>query len=478
MNRFCIYRNLINSDYTNMVGDLKNCYLLYHAAFNENCAYSSFIDHSKDTYDSLMVRQCEMCHEAVNCRKCYKTFFSVDCSKCQGVFFSKNCTNCTNCFGCANLKNKQYHIFNEPHTKEEYETFLQENLPTTQEKIAATEKRAHKLWNRFPQKYIHDHQNTNATGDYIQNSKNTKSSFMVEELENCKFCTFVMPGGLKDSYDFTHFTWAELLYEGLQIGDQASRIRFSWFVISTVQDIEYSMFIIGSKNIFGSVGIKKKEYCILNKQYSEEEYKALREKIIQQMNEKPYKDAKGREYPYGEFFPTELSPFAYNETAQEYFPISKEKSQEEGYKWRAPQEKDFGITMQSNDIPTTIEEIQDNITEEVIGCAHEGNCEDQCTTAFKIIPQELQFYRRMNLPLPNLCPNCRYMKRTKWRNPIRLHKRACHCAGTQSKNATYTNTTTHPHHGEDHCPNEFETSYAPDRPEIVYCETCYANEIA
>ncbi len=27
------------------------------------------------------------------------------------------------------------------------------------------------------------------------------------------------------------------------------------------------------------------------------------------------------------------------------------------------------------------------------------------------------------------------------------------------------------------CQNEFETSYAPDRPEIVYCERCYQQEV-
>ena len=27
------------------------------------------------------------------------------------------------------------------------------------------------------------------------------------------------------------------------------------------------------------------------------------------------------------------------------------------------------------------------------------------------------------------------------------------------------------------CTNEFETSYAPERPEIVYCESCYQKEV-
>jgi hypothetical protein len=43
---------------------------------------------------------------------------------------------------------------------------------------------------------------------------------------------------------------------------------------------------------------------------------------------------------------------------------------------------------------------------------------------------------------------------------------------------TYQNTSTHPHHENNHCPNEFETSYAPERKEIVYCEQCYNAEVA
>jgi hypothetical protein len=41
----------------------------------------------------------------------------------------------------------------------------------------------------------------------------------------------------------------------------------------------------------------------------------------------------------------------------------------------------------------------------------------------------------------------------------------------------YKNTATH-FHGAEPSANEFETTYAPERPEIVYCEQCYNAEIA
>ena len=46
----------------------------------------------------------------------------------------------------------------------------------------------------------------------------------------------------------------------------------------------------------------------------------------------------------------------------------------------------------------------------------------------------------------------------------------------QTSDIRYRNTSQH-FHGDGPCPNEFETTFAPDRPEIVYCESCYNSEV-
>jgi hypothetical protein len=174
------------------------------------------------------------------------------------------------------------------------------------------------------------------------------------------------------------------------------------------------------------------------------------------MNDMPYIDSCGRIYKYGEFFPSDLSPFCYNETiAQEYFPLTKEQAIQQGYKWKEKEERNYTIDIKNEDIPDNINDITDDITTKIIECAHK-DCNHQCTEAFKIIPEELTFYRRMNLPIPRLCPNCRHGERIIQRNPMKLWHRSCMKEG---------------------CTNEFETSYAPERPEIVYCEKCYQGEV-
>jgi hypothetical protein len=198
----------------------------------------------------------------------------------------------------------------------------------------------------------------------------------------------------------------------------------------------------------------------------------------------PYIDTKGREYKYGEFFPPEMSPFGYNTTqGQEYFPLTKETAETQGFKWRKPEKKSYDITKTSKDLPDTIGETKDGIVGEVIRCAHDEKgehpfeCASSCSTAFRIIPMELQFYRRMKLPLPRLCFHCRHFELVSWRNKPALYPRKCECAGVRARKGDYHNEAKH-FHGDAPCPNEFETSYEPNRPEIVYCEQCYNSEIS
>jgi len=200
---------------------------------------------------------------------------------------------------------------------------------------------------------------------------------------------------------------------------------------------------------------------------------------IEHMNTMPYIDKKDRTYKYGEFFPPGLSPFAYNETiAQEYFSLTREQAIEQGYRWKDPEEKDRPKpTIKAEDLPDHIKDVSDSVTREVIECANaHKDTMSQCTKVFKIIPQESEFYRKMNIPLPRLCPNCRHFQRIKQRNPLKLWKRQCQCAGETSDNGLYKNTTEHPH-GKSHCQNEFYTAYSSDRPEIIYCEECYKKEV-
>lgn len=466
-NLYAFGNTMINSQYCNMANDMKNCYLLNDGTFDENVSYGSGVFHSKDSQDVTMVRKCELSYEILTCIHCYQTTFSQNCEDCVDVHFSYGLRGCNNCVGCVNLNKKNYCIFNEQYSKEEYAEKIKSFNLNSYQSILELKEKAYEFWKKFPKKYYFGVQNFNVTGDYLEHSKNAKSSFGATNLEDSKFCSFISNGPVKNTYDLTHYgDNVELIYECLQCGNGLSNCKFGWGNWSDTRDASYCITVPGSSYIFGCIGMKKKQYCILNKQYTKELFEEMKAKIIQHMNDMPYVDKKGLSYRYGEFFPTELSPFGYNETsAQDYFPLTEEMIKSNGYNYREPKVRDYKITKTSNELPDKIEDVIDSILEEIIGCEHEGKCEEDCTTAFKIRPEDLQFYRRMNLPLPRQCPNCRRYARLKQRNPLKLWHRTCICDKPNH------------FHGEGKCEVEFETAYSPDRPEIVYCEKCYQQEV-
>jgi len=484
-----------NSDYTNFAARNKNCYLIVSSANCENCLYGYRYIYANDSIDCEDLNKSELCYECFHCIQCYKCAFCKDCESCRETLFSFNCRNCFNCFGCVNLRNKEYHWFNEALSKEEYFKKLSAVMGSFSSVNQSRDLFNNHLYN-FIFKFGRIIKSYNCSGDNIVNSENCKFSFNIHDGKNLKNMLYTVKA--LDSQDCSNVDYTELNYESLG-GDNDAR-KFFTIVCWFSYDMRYCDISISSNNLFACIGLRNKSYCILNKQYTKEDYEKLVPRIIEHMNSTPYVDKKGRVYKYGEFFPPELSPFAYNETiAQEYFPLTKEEAIEKGYSWKDPEARNYQIQITNDKLPDHIKDVQDDIVGQVIECAHaagpdEGRaagspsetsgqtagavCNEQCTEAFKIIQQELAFLRKMNLPLPRLCPNCRHYQRIKQRNPLKLWHRKCQCTGETSENKVYQNTADHIHHTKDQpCPNEFETTYAPERPEIIYCEQCYLREV-
>ena len=139
--RFISSTSLINSEYTNFVSNLKNCYLIYNSDYDENCMYGSEIESSKDCVDNTMIDGCEQSYGNVNCQKCSKIFFSTDCSDSSDVWFSYDLVGCMNCFGCVGLRNKNYYIFNQPYSRENYQEKIKEFSVSDFNSIAGIEEK-------------------------------------------------------------------------------------------------------------------------------------------------------------------------------------------------------------------------------------------------------------------------------------------------------------------------------------------------
>ncbi|OGZ69385.1 MAG: hypothetical protein A3D35_01745 [Candidatus Staskawiczbacteria bacterium RIFCSPHIGHO2_02_FULL_34_9] len=459
-----INANSVNSEYTHLAADNKDCYLLFESSNNESCNHCYWMQQSKDCLDCAFVNNSELCYEVFVAWKCYNLFFSKECRDCTDSYFLQDCVGLSNCYGCVGLRQKQYYIFNQPYSKEEYFEILEEKKQQIKEgNIDALKKEFKDFAIKQINKYAYIQKSVNGIGNYLLNTKNCVYCFHGYEAENCKYGYHVMRNA-KDSMDVSTIgIGAEMIYETLNSGIDVYNIKFGIQLWNGNSDIQYSESCQSSSNLFGCISLHGNNYCILNKQYTKEEYEVLVPKIIEHMK---------KTGEYGEFFPKELSLFAYNETvANDHFPLSKNEALQKGFTWREQEQKDNQPTLMQSDLQD-IEKIDDSILKEIIECNHEGDCNDMCTVGFRLIKTELDFYKKMNLPVSKLCPNCRHYERLKQRNPLKLWHRQCMC-----DYKAYNNTSKHSHHAEGQCPNEFETSYAPDRPEIIYCEQCYQQEV-
>ncbi|MES2930946.1 MAG: hypothetical protein V4665_04150 [Patescibacteria group bacterium] len=444
-----IYVRSPGSEYINISADSKNCYMIVESSNNEDSIHSYWIQECKDVIDTSFSSKCELTYESDDCFNSYKLFYSKGCHDSNNGYFLTDCRGCTDCIGCVNLRQRSNYIFNQPYSKEEYEDIKKNLALDTYAGVEAFREKYKEFLMREPRKFAETIQTINSTGNYMKNTKNCLSCFHCYEAEDNKYGEHVWRNA-KDCMDVsTAGRNANSIYNSINTGiDVANHICVAQGWSSTF--LEYSHNSFNSNYCFGCVGVRKKEYCILNKQYSKEEYESLTGSIRAQLKEKG---------EYGQFFPPQFSCFGYNETAaQEQFPLSKDEALAQGFMWEDTPRGTYGKeTKALAEIPDSINDVDFEVPKEIFACV-------SCTKNYRIIPNEFTFYQKLSIPLPRLCPDCRHMRRIEARGPNKLWQRKCICAKEN-----------HDHAGE--CPNQFQTSYSPERTEIIYCEACYQREV-
>lgn len=425
-----------NCDYTNYAGKNKDCYLIFDSDENRDCYYSYSLNQCENCVGCFRSRKSELCYECIDCVRCHSSAYLQDCDNCAESMFLKNCTGCKNCLMCSNLKNKEYHVENAPVSKEEFERFRA--MLGSNKAVESARKRFDSLKVEYPQKYIHGVQNEDVVGDYLVNCKNAYNCFDSEDLWDCRHVyQGFMP--LKNCMDIHECGEAERLYECSVAGYKLHSCVFCNHTLASMSDMIYCQLCHHSKSCFACVGLRRKEYCILNKQYSKEEYEELVPKIVEHMKDTG---------EWGEFFPTDTSCFAYNETlAQDYFPLTKEEVRTRGWRWFDDVEKKEKLTGSKINLPDNIAETTDDVCGKVLSCS-------ESTREYKIIAQELRFHKQLHIPLPRTSFFARYRKHLSMRNKRVLYDRTC-----------------------DKCGIEIRTTYGKERPEQIYCEPCYQESL-
>ena len=424
-----------NSDYSPYLLAWKNCYLCVSGSTLENCHYCFFVQYSKDCMECTVSNNCEVCYQCVDCIDCYMVFYAQNLKNCRHCYFVYDCQDCEFCFGCVGLRTKRYCIYNKECSKEEYENFIN-SVDFSINNIQDYLNNFNELEQKFPHRFYDWINNENVSWNFIYNCKDCYDCFDIKNSEDAKCCYNCWDG--KTCSDSSYFMWLTLSYEWLSQSDNylCLFVEYVW----RSKNVFYSSYCFDCSDLFGCVGLHNKQYCIFNKQYTREEYEREVAKIIWRMTETG---------EWWEFFPASICPFGYNETvAQEYFPLAKEEALKKGFKWN-----DYEVPLpmvdkilKASELPS-IKDVTDEILNQAIEC-------EISKKPFKIIKPELEFYRKHNLPLPKRHPDQRHIDRMNLRNPRKLFDRACAKCGV-----------------------DIQTTYAPERPEKVYCEKCYNKEV-
>lgn len=255
-----------NCPYTGHTYHSKNSYSCFDCAYCTDCLYCFDSARTTNCVDSDYAVDSELLYECVDFYKSYNCAYSQYCARLYDSSFCYDCHDSHDLFGCTHLKQKQYCIFNKQYTKEEYEKKVSELLvrPVEENYRALAE-----LIKRYPMgpTYVSHSQNCDF-GNHVHYALDCYLCFDAARSEHCGYLydSFYC----KHCFDMTQCAHCELCYE---CQDSSKLYNCQWVDWSSnCFDSSYLTNCGDCHNCFGCVGVKHKKFCILNKQYTEEEY--------------------------------------------------------------------------------------------------------------------------------------------------------------------------------------------------------------
>jgi hypothetical protein len=313
-------------------------------------------------------------------------------------------------FFCFNLRNKKYCFGNEQLTKEEFENKRKEWDLSSFENYQKAKKffaeiMLKKAWHRA----LKIDRCENSTGCFIRNCKDCENCYMLSNHENCANVSLSGPNA-RWILDSLGTVGAELAFMSvLPVYCYDTRFCFS---TDHCRFVEYSAYLKNCQYCFGCCGLVNEKYCIFNKKYSPEEYEQLHAKIVEHMK---------KTEEWGKFFPSHFAPNPYEESYSRFhFPDKR------GINFRTadPIEKITMKTAEFEDIPDSIELLnpeKEKWLQEQIFWDHEYE------RPFQIQAADIDFARKMRVPLPHFYYINRIQSNFKWM-PFNGELRETKCA--------------------------------------------------
>lgn len=422
-------------------GDQDSCLVMASRAKRSFVCSNAF--DTEDSAEIIMGTNVKESYQTINSSNLFRCKFVQDSRDCQNCYFLFDCRNCEFCFGATNQRHKKYLWFNEQLSKEEYER-----------RLAGVDLLSFKIREEYRKRFA-DFVQTQAV--WPENSNlNTQNSTgeYLEDTIDARECYHVRGG----SRDIDHVTWClgapstACAYCGGATGStdcyysvgvtNCHRAFFNMNIVTNSQELEYCTRCFDCENCFGCVGLRRKKFCILNKQYSEDEYwKTLDALKCRLLESGEYGDIPGLRFSTQHW-----------SSLQDLFEIDKATALKLGG-------RDFDLVSQGADgqeiapeIILPLETIPDRLSsDDYENLPGKFYFDPLVGRRFSFMKPELAMYQKLEIAPPRQHPRTRLMETYKWLNKpefINVVCKKCNKKLVVAKNFAF-----------------------PDRK--IYCHSCY-----
>ena len=426
-----IYPWLENAEYCSHSWRSTNIYLSFCIFQDCEHVYHSFrvLGKCKNIFSCVDIQNgCENLYQCRMINTSSEISFGVNIKDSSYLTFCRNMTNCTECLFCCNQTGSSYMIWNQQWSKEEYKTKKDELMQ--QMKKRDTFEKLVTLYDEFLQEKLVEPavniQNCEGvTGDNMYYGQRCVNSYMWIGNKEC-VNTILTGNDDKDSM--------VRLVNSIESGQHCENVVWCcsfgqqiynlFFVVwcTTSSNCWYGFDLEQCEECMFCIWLQNKKYCILNKQYTKEEYMQKKQDILHILK---------TQWSRGSFLPRSLSKFPYNDTvAYYYFKVhtviwSDGRSevideyargvvtvQSDDFisdatldLWwdetiaiqRRTKDKEINVpehifTLSKDQLPD-IDDVDEDILDKAIMCSVTGR-------PFRVMKQELEFLKRKWLPLP------------------------------------------------------------------------------
>ena len=388
-----------NSHAVSNVQGAHGSYLVIDAQDISNCMYSVGLRRCEFCIDCSWVSCSAHCYECIDCHNCSYLCWSLHSRNCSHSRFLRNCTDCQHCLFCEGLEGKSYHVFNKPLSPEEYADFEKRFRFTDQRSLeSAQQEFADFLAQRGNGKVTEgDNGQESSTAPYSEFCEDVDCVVRCRWLTNAEHCLegCGSSGGLRRAAQF------------VSVGRNSEEL-INCVQCYNVSKAMYCFHCEDSSHLFACIGLRNREYCIFNVQYSKDEYQRLLSSLWDYLKSKSI---------WGLFFPPMFSEYSYNRSsAGDHMPLNEIQAAVLRYTWdksddlvKPSQLMEYCASNPEegfSEVPESTEGLVDDALSKLYLCSLSGK-------PFQLTRQEVSLYEMLSVPPPEFSFEERQKNRTR-----------------------------------------------------------------